>query len=310
LFEFTIPTESAPQSSRSLVASIAVHGLAILLLFAIRFSGASGFRAAPQHFTLIAPARETPVMPPEPQAPRPSEFRRLPPTPARLTIPAVLNPAPAIEIPKPVFPELPSLAVSAPVNIPEVKPAVPMPPPKPIVKAAGFESFETLAKGPVHGAVSPPGSFESAHSSEGAPIRPTIARQGAFVDASTSSSSVALRKVVTSAAFGDATVEKSPVARTQMSVAARLTPVEIIAKPRPAYTAEARAKNIEGEVLLEVQFEISGAVRVLRVVRGLGAGLDETAIVAAQGIRFRPATRDGTVTDSTALVHIIFQLAN
>jgi TonB family protein len=314
LFEFTIPTESAPQSSRSLAASIAVHGLAILLLFAIRFSGVSGFPAAPEHFTLIAPARETPVMPPKLQAPRPREFRPLPPAPAHLTIPAALIPAPAIEIPKPVLPELPraapSLVVSVPVNIPDAKSTVPMPSPKPVVKAAGFESPETSATRPVRGAVSAPGSFESAHSTDGAPVRPAIARPGGFADASTSSSSVALRKVVTSAAFGDTTVEKSPVARTQTSAAARLTPVEIISKPRPAYTAEARAKNIEGEVLLEVQFETSGGVRVLRVVRGLGAGLDESAVAAAQGIRFHPATRDGTVTDSTALVHIIFQLAN
>jgi len=311
LFEFIIPTESAPQSSRSLVASIAVHGVAILLLFAIHFSGASGFRAAPEHFTLIAPART--AMPSKPQTPCPREFRPPPAAPTQLTIPAALIPAPTIDMPKPVLPELPpaatSLAVSVP-NIPEAKPFVPMPAPKPIVKAAGFETPETLATGPVRGAVSPPGSFESAHSTEGAPMRPAIARQGAFADASSPSSSVALRKVVTSAAFGDTTVEKSPVAQVQTSAAARLTPVEIITKPRPAYTAEARAKNIEGEVLLEVQFEVSGSVRVLRVLRGLGAGLDETAVAAAQGIRFRPATRDGTAVDSTALVHIVFQLAN
>jgi hypothetical protein len=59
-----------------------------------------------------------------------------------------------------------------------------------------------------------------------------------------------------------------------------------------------------------VQFNAAGDLRVLRVVRGLGAGLDETAITAARGIRFRPATREGTAADSTALVHIVFQLAN
>jgi hypothetical protein len=63
-------------------------------------------------------------------------------------------------------------------------------------------------------------------------------------------------------------------------------------------------------VLLDVQFNISGDARVLRMVRGLGHGLDETAVAAAQGIRFRPATRDGAAVDSTALVHIVFQLAN
>ena len=47
----------------------------------------------------------------------------------------------------------------------------------------------------------------------------------------------------------------------------------------------------------------------MRVVRGLGHGLDENAISAAQSIRFRPAQRGGAPVDTTAIVHIIFQLA-
>jgi TonB family protein len=86
--------------------------------------------------------------------------------------------------------------------------------------------------------------------------------------------------------------------------------VEILSKPTPAYTREARLKNIEGEVLLEMNFCATGEVRVLRLVRGLGAGLDETAVAAALGIRFRPATRDGGVVDSAVIVHIVFQLAH
>jgi TonB family protein len=66
---------------------------------------------------------------------------------------------------------------------------------------------------------------------------------------------------------------------------------------------------MEGEVLLEVLFAASGEARVLRTIRGLGHGLDENAIAAAREIQFRPAQRDGKATDSTAVVHIIFQLA-
>jgi TonB family protein len=88
-----------------------------------------------------------------------------------------------------------------------------------------------------------------------------------------------------------------------------MTPAEIISKPVPSYTDEARAKRIEGEVLLEVVFEASGRLRVLRVVRGLGHGLDDSAVHAAEQIRFKPALKDGQPSDSTAVVHIIFQLA-
>jgi TonB family protein len=50
-------------------------------------------------------------------------------------------------------------------------------------------------------------------------------------------------------------------------------------------------------------------VRVINVIQGLGHGLDNNAIRAAQQIRFKPAQRDGQPVDSTATVHIVFQLA-
>ncbi len=86
-------------------------------------------------------------------------------------------------------------------------------------------------------------------------------------------------------------------------------PVEIIHKPNPVYTEEARRLKLEGEVLIEVVFTTSGEVRVGRVVRGLGHGLDEAALRAAQQIRFKPARRDGQPVDFPAVVHIVFQLA-
>ena len=87
------------------------------------------------------------------------------------------------------------------------------------------------------------------------------------------------------------------------------TPVEITFKPNPVYTEEARALKLEGEVLLEVSFSSNGTLHVNRVVRGLGHGLDEAAIAAANKIRFKPALRYGTPVDSTAVVHVSFQLA-
>jgi len=87
------------------------------------------------------------------------------------------------------------------------------------------------------------------------------------------------------------------------------TPVEILSKPKPEYTEEARKLKLEGEVLLRVLFTAGGEPRVLEVVRGLGHGLDETAVRAAQQIKFKPALRDGLTVDSTATVHILFQLA-
>lgn len=86
-------------------------------------------------------------------------------------------------------------------------------------------------------------------------------------------------------------------------------PVEVLFKPKPVYTDQARDKKIEGEVLLQVVFAASGEVKVERIVQGLGYGLDESAESAARQIRFHPAQQDGQPVDSTAIVHIVFQLA-
>ena len=85
-------------------------------------------------------------------------------------------------------------------------------------------------------------------------------------------------------------------------------PVEIVSKPKPAYTEEARKKHLEGEVVLEVLFSASGRTQVVRIVSGLGSGLDESAVRAAEKILFKPARRDGQLVDYTAVVRILFQL--
>jgi TonB family protein len=116
--------------------------------------------------------------------------------------------------------------------------------------------------------------------------------------------------VVRQAGFGDADVPAAQTVRPKTAEAApRIVPAEILSKPTPAYTDEARKMRVEGEVLLEVVLEASGHVRVLRIVRGLGHGLDESATRAAEQISFKPALRDGQPSDSTAVLHIIFQLA-
>jgi periplasmic protein TonB len=111
--------------------------------------------------------------------------------------------------------------------------------------------------------------------------------------------------------FGNSDVPAPTTVKDKPSTpaVAKLTAVEILSKPTPVYTQEARTKKIEGEVLLQVVFEATGRIRVLRVIRGLGYGLDDAAAQAAQQIRFKPAQQDGQPSDSTAVVHIIFQLA-
>jgi TonB family protein len=104
--------------------------------------------------------------------------------------------------------------------------------------------------------------------------------------------------------------QKSEEARRNVkSNPAVSVPVSIQSKPNPVYTPEARARKVEGEVLLNVIFTADGKIRVLNVVRGLGYGLDESARRAVQGLKFSPAMRDGHPVDSNATLHVIFQLS-
>lgn len=85
--------------------------------------------------------------------------------------------------------------------------------------------------------------------------------------------------------------------------------VVILYKPQPQYTAEGKADKIQGEVVLQVIFKADGEVQIIRVLQGLGHGLDENAEAAARQIKFTPAKQDGQPVDFPANVRIDFELA-
>ena len=116
-------------------------------------------------------------------------------------------------------------------------------------------------------------------------------------------------KGVATGGFGSEQVVHQGPKIAQADAGPATTPVEITYKPNPIYTDEARSLKLEGEVLLEVSFSANGTLHVNRVVRGLGHGLDEAATAAANKIRFKPAMRMGQPVDSTAVVHVTFQMA-
>lgn len=92
--------------------------------------------------------------------------------------------------------------------------------------------------------------------------------------------------------------------------AADVQPLELISKPSPVYTEEARQLRIQGDVALSVVFQANGTIRILGVVKSLGHGLDQAAQQAASQIRFKPAQRDGKPVDFSATVRIEFRLAD
>jgi len=272
---------------------------------------------------------------PQRQLPKPIVVARLDPPPAALRLPAprpVLKPkiedtpAPEVKIaPKqmvavPAAPAIPKQLVRT--NLFSTGSSAPQTIDRPAqqVQTGGFGDPNGVPAKPSQGKAvniaqaggfdmpSGPGYGNGTGGAKG--VRGVVASTGFGAGVATQDPHAA-RGQVQQAGFGDADVAAPPTVQSRPAPpgAAKIVPAEILSKPVPIYTEEARAKKIEGEVLLEVVLEASGKIRVSKVVRGLGYGLDDAAVRAAEQIRFKPALKDGQPSDSTAVLHIIFQLA-
>ena len=135
-----------------------------------------------------------------------------------------------------------------------------------------------------------------------------IVSDGFAGNIATSPSAGEPRGSVREGGFGDVHTTVNAAQKRPEPVRPALLAAEIISKPKPAYSKEARDLRLEGEVVLEILFTASGDIRILRLIRGLGHGLDEAAVRAAEQIRFKPAERDGKPIDSRSVVQIIFRL--
>jgi protein TonB len=80
----------------------------------------------------------------------------------------------------------------------------------------------------------------------------------------------------------------------------------LVSRPTPAYTDDARAAGISGKVRVEITVDEQGRVVAVRVLQGLGYGLDEAAVAAARGMIFEPAVRCGRPAPATFKVGFHF----
>ena len=87
-----------------------------------------------------------------------------------------------------------------------------------------------------------------------------------------------------------------------------ITPPSILREVKPDYSEEARRRNLEGDVVLEIVVRRDGSVGSITVLQGLGSGLDQRAVDAVRQWRFRPAQRLGTPVDVIVEVAVEFRL--
>ncbi|MBZ5577536.1 MAG: TonB family protein [Acidobacteriia bacterium] len=261
----------------------------------------------------VAPTQPRLAAPQLEEAPALSKARRL-----ELDLPA---PAPAPRIPPPV-----QTGVFGTNLPPRADPVLPVP----AVRSAAFDPGAKATPVVPLPAATAVGAFDT-RSTETKPAAPAATIQTGAFDPTSRGQTAAPRMVATNVgrtAFDvqvdkgktgpvDAAIRKtsfdevkavSAQAKPAASAAASMRPVEILEKPQPAYTAQARSQRVEGDVLLDVIFAATGEVRVLGVTRGLGYGLDENAVDAARRIRFHPATQAGMPVDQRVILHVVFQI--
>lgn len=82
----------------------------------------------------------------------------------------------------------------------------------------------------------------------------------------------------------------------------------LLREVKAEYTDEARRRNVTGDVVLEIVVRRDGTVGDVRLLQGLGAGLDQRAVAAVRQWRFAPARRSGAPVDVLVEVAVEFTL--
>jgi len=89
---------------------------------------------------------------------------------------------------------------------------------------------------------------------------------------------------------------------------AGMSPPTVLQRVEPKYTAEAARTGLSGTVVLQAIIKSDGTVDVLRVVRGLPAGLTDSAIEAIKQWQFRPGQKDGQNADIALNIEVNFNI--
>jgi TonB family protein len=76
----------------------------------------------------------------------------------------------------------------------------------------------------------------------------------------------------------------------------------------PEYSEQARVQRLQGAVLLSIEVWPDGRAHNVRIVRGLGMGLDQRAVEAVRKWEFEPGYKDGEPVRVICRVEVIFTL--
>ena len=82
----------------------------------------------------------------------------------------------------------------------------------------------------------------------------------------------------------------------------------MIFQVEPEFSEEARKAKVAGNVLVNLWVDTSGNPSHVRIIRGVGMGLDEKAVEAVRQYRFKPAMENGKPVLVELNVEVNFQI--
>ena len=85
-------------------------------------------------------------------------------------------------------------------------------------------------------------------------------------------------------------------------------PLGVLSRKEAEYTEEARLAGVNAMVLVGVTVGADGLLQSLRLLRGAGFGLDESALATLREWRFQPAIKGGLPAVAVANVEVSFRL--
>lgn len=339
----TLPDNKLRRSAFAISSTVQLALALVVVSLPLFFPEQLSIRMIYQVTPVAAPITEVPTEPEKPVVPKKSEPVPVKPLEpmrvAKLMAPQpLIAPKPKVsEQQNPEIPKLQPVMIRTKFDTSLAEPERPREPVKtgllntgssaqPTLKAApetiqtgGFgdpNGFASNKPDAPHGNVARVGSFELpagpgyGNGTGGANgLRGTVASAGFGNGVASPAAASGTHGAVQSGGFGSAEIAPAAKSAPKKTEESATQPVVILSKPNPLYTDEARKLGIEGEVLVEVIFRASGQVQTVRVVKGLGHGLDEAALRAAEQIRFKPAMQEGHAVDFPAIAHIVFQVA-
>ncbi len=289
---FTIPSPSRRGGGVPLAASSALHGFLLLAMVLVTGFGA---RSAPVEGRASEPARLVFLVAPGPGGGGGGGGLRQPRPAARAQLKGSSPLRSPVTVRKPVEPDTQKAAnrVEAPVPIPVAAPEperAPAPPaPTPPVAA------------PVVSA--PADAVDRAGDLDGAPDTPS---SGPGADGGAGRGDGSGIGSGHGRGIGDGTI--AGTGGGPYRPGSGITPPALEREVKPIYSDEGRRGGVEGDVVMEVVVRSDGRVGSVRVLRGLGAGLDQRAADAVRQWLFSPARRHGTPVDVLVEVAVEFRL--